>query len=268
MTWTFGAGTGDDITCTAASTFASNAFCSFVSGWFYPTTLTSGRFYCSAGNVIGISVDSTTDQLRIFTDNTTDAQYTCDPNITINKWWHISALFSCANATPTGAVKVWVGDTENAPTEVAVTQAVAPVGNFTGAGGRTVGNRGTGTVAFQGDIGCITYVTANTAASLVGPFHASVSGSLSQSEADLCLQKWVIPLWLGRPRVYTHGVISGAYSVVHIPMNIGGVAYQFTDDATASSILTLTTNGATYTNNAPPREPPEAWILQNPSRAA
>lgn len=265
MSYTFGGATSDDISFTASMAAGGTGQYQIAVGWFYPTTLTSGRFLWSAGNVHGLSHNSTTDQLRYFTDNTTDGEWTADPDLVINKWWYVGWMGAQFNTGPTGAARCWVGDAETPPTEFATTAAVAPVGNFTSSSNRTIGNRGTGTVAFQGDIGWMSFISLN-GNGITNGFTTATTGAIADSEAAFCLERWIKPLWLGRPEInrLSWAAYSNTFNIVHCPLMNGAAVYQWSHDKTAPSIIIPTVNGATFTHNSPPRAPPENWPLMMP----
>ncbi len=266
MSYTLGGTTGDDITVAAATVAGADNNHQLMCGWWYPTTLTAGKGYGSFGNLTGMYIDSTTSQLRFKTDNTTDGEWTAPGGITTNTWWFIAWLSATENTGPATGHRCWVGDAMNPPAEITVTQAVAPVGNFTGNSNRTAGNIGTGTVAFQGDIGWVYFGNTNTQ-SIMSPWNVGTSGSIAQSEADYCLQKWLIPLWLGRPPTdvgWSGDGTAATINMVYMPMDGSRVVYRRTHDGAATSLVVeATVNGATYSANECPRRPPATWMQQN-----
>lgn len=261
MSYTFGGATADDIVVTSGLAAGGNGTAALFAGWWYPTTLTATRGYCSSGNVYGMEVDSATDELRFRTDNTTDGQWTTTgADITVNKWWFIAFLSTQNNTGPAAAFRCWVGTAENAPTEVTVTSAVAPIGNFTGNANRFVGNKGTGTLAFQGDVGWMT--TIGSSAGGTSGLNIGTAGAIADSEAEITLNKWVIPLWLGRPVLWPTGNSTLLFNAVHFPLGNGGVVYHFSDDPADLNAIEPTINGATFSHNRPPTAPPESWMFQ------
>lgn len=196
MAVTFGGSTGDDVTITAILSMAT-ASTIIVAGWWYPTTLTAGRGLWSVGNVAGCKIHSTTSEVQLITDNTTDGLTTTSGlGLVTNTWQFLAFLGTFDNTGPASAWRVWKGNS-SAPVEIGTTATVAPVGNFTGNATWYIGNLGTGIVAFQGDIAGFTYMHgagSGATASLLAP---TVSGALSQDDADLVLRDIVTPLWLG-----------------------------------------------------------------------
>lgn len=263
MSYTFGAGTGDDITATASNAVNANLNACLTVGWWYPTTLTATRGYFSAGNVYGMEVDTTTSELRLRTDNTTDGQWaTAGAGITINNWWYIAHIASTTNTGPAAAHRVWVGSASDPPAEVTVSVSVAPSGNFTSSAIRYAGNKGTGTLAFQGDVGWMSQVSSNGAAPQM--FGIAAAGTISNAEADLIKAQWVIPLWLGRPNLQqaVQMPATSGFSVIHFPLNTGLVCYHYGHDPAIFANPAVTINGATFSSNFPPRAPPENWPVQ------
>lgn len=255
MSYTFGAATADDITLTAGSSTGGNGIEGFVCGWWYPTTLTATRGYWSAGNTFGAEVDTTTSEIRLRTDNTTDGQWTTSGlGITTNKWWFLAFLYTCTNTGPAAAWRVWVGDELNRPVVQTPAVAVAAAGNFTGSTSRTVGNKGTGTLAFQGDIGWFLSLSIAGSSVTKSPFGISANGVLGADQEQRTESRFVMPLWGGQFPIanFAAGSTTLAFSAVHLPLDQpGNTGYQWSSSTTLGP-LALTTNGATYTSNAPP----------------
>lgn len=261
MAYTFGAGTGDDINLTTAATMLGNSRFTFVCGWWLPTTLTSTRGLWSAGNTARIIVDTTTSQLRLVTDNTTDGIWTAPAGMATNVWSFIAVLGSFTNTGPAAAWRVWVGNWPNAPSEITVTQSTAPVGNFTASSAFTIGNVGTGTVAWQGDIDEIYWYNAATQAR--GLVEAAALGAITQAEADFVFQRWVLPLWLGAgwggcptglPTFWQQD--ANAHQFGYIPLGIQRVGYTYDTNTAVQAYTALTVNGATLSQNRCPRPAP------------
>ena len=74
MAYTFGGATTDDITFASAITIGANSRAALICGWWYPTTLTATRKLWSANStgIVGAEIDTTTSELRLRSDNTTD----------------------------------------------------------------------------------------------------------------------------------------------------------------------------------------------------
>lgn len=253
MAYTFGGATGDDITLTTTGSAGGSAQTVLACGWFYPTTLTATRGYWSCGNTFGAEVDTTTSELRMKTQNATTGGVwtTTGAGITTNKWWFIAWLFSCNNTGPTHAWRVWVGSIDAVPALVTVNNGTAPVGNFTGSTSRTVGNKGTGTLAFQGDIGWMTFI--NNGQNLPGPFNITSDGVFDVGTEGTTFANWVYPMWTGRMDIeffMTPIGTGSAPSLCHVPLN-GGLNAFNTGIATATT-LALTINTAVLTTNRPP----------------
>lgn len=266
MSYTFGAGNGDDINCPSSVNLGGDNTNGLVCGWFYPTTLTATRGYWSAGVTFGAEVDTTTSEIRMRTDNTTDGQWlTSGAGITTNKWWFIAWLAATENTTVNGAWRVWVGDNDVRPTEVTVTNPTVRSGNYTSNGTVYAGNKGTGTLAFQGDIGWISFLTT-TVVGINTAFGIGTSGVISNGEAELTYNRWVLPLWMGRPDAMKFITATEAASFTVIHMNFENqMATRWSHGTTPSTAL-LTVNGATPSYNAPPTRPPVDWPNMYPLR--
>jgi len=199
MGWTFGAGTGDDASLNITSVGASGTI-AYGSCWVYPTTLTATRSICSVGAVWVVQIDTTTSELRLITDNTTDGQWTTTgAGLALNTWTFLAWIASPLNTGPVCAWRVWAGTLNTPPTELTVTNAVAPVGNFTGGTTLTWGNRGgSGTVAFQGQLeNCVFGAFNGTISDRLSPFTIAAAGTITQIEADFIRDRYVRPNWKG-----------------------------------------------------------------------
>lgn len=204
MSYTLGGATTDDIIINYAALGFSNMFVdnssTLILGWWYPTTLTATRGYWSILNTIGAEVDGTTSEIRMRTDNTTDGQWlTSGAGIVVNKWHFLAFLNAAENTTVAGAWRVWVGDAFTSPVEVTVTNPVVRSGNYVGGATFYLGNKGTGSLAFQGDIGWAACISQLTNVGINGALGIATSGVIDNAEADLVLNRWVRPFWLGRP---------------------------------------------------------------------
>lgn len=260
MAYTLGAGTGDDITWSASPTAFGSGSTQLVCGWWYPTTLTATRGLWSAGNTIGAEIDTTTDELRLRTDNTTDGQWTTTGvDLVVNEWRFIAFLNTNINTGPAAAWRVWAGGVASAPVECTVTNAVAAVGNFTGSSSFTLGNKGTGTLAFQGDVGDAGYIYTGTVGAAVNPFSIATAGTITNTEAGFVYQRFVLPFWLGKGwrcdgALRNHGSSGIALEYAYAcTTNLFQVRRSQTTNNTVFSGLAPTINGATWSQNGSPR---------------
>ncbi len=261
MSWTFGGGTGDDATLNITSIGASGTIF-FGSCWVYPTTLTATRAIWSIGNNWTIRIDATTDELRLISDNTTDGEWTtAGVDLATNTWKFLAWMGSPLNTGPTMAWRLWAGDLITPPTEVTITGAVTPVGNFTGATSLTWGNRGSGTVAFQGSLeNCVFGAFNGTISATLGPFPVAAAGTITQVEADFVRERYVLPIWQGN--LYPYEKATAGFP----PANAGLNWYVLRMDRTVQSLMefafraavgtpagSLTAlNGAVYSANRVP----------------
>lgn len=255
MAVTFGGGTGDDINLAGASTIA-NLTTLVVAGWWYPTTLTAGNGLWSVGNVAGCKIHTTTSELQLITDNTTDGLITTSGlGLVTNTWQFLAFLGSFTNTGPAEAWRVWKGNS-TAPVEIGTVVTTAPVGNFTGNATWYIGNLGTGTVAFQGDIASVVFI--HGAGMLLS---GTTTGTLSQDDADLVLRDSVWPLWLGDIAKMETADSSRPHFFMELA-NSTQAAYgrpNATDPTWAAGA-----NGATVSANGNPRPPISrpAWPLR------
>lgn len=256
MAYSFGAATSDDINFTTASSGGNSTLC-LAAGWFYPTTLTATRGLFSYGNVCGVAIDTTTSELRLKTDNTTDGQWTTSGvGLVVNQWSFIAFMLTCSNTGPTAAWRVWSGTVETPPVEITVTQVVAPAGNFTGGTAFTVGNIGTGTLAFQGDIGPVITCHPPVNNTTTGFLQNAAAGAITQGEADDAYRKVVLPFWNGEPmpfRVRQYGLQTGSTMGAFLNLDLTlPVTQEIVSGLTLVSRFP-TINGATPSNNRAPR---------------
>ena len=268
MAYTFGANTGDDISFTGQLAAAANNGGTVVAGWGYPTTLTATRKSGGAGTVVGAEGDTTTSEIRMRPDNTTDGQWlTSGAGITIDKWWFIAGLAATENTTVAGAWRVWVGDAVTPPQEVTVTNPTARSGNYTGSSSWCLGNAGSaGTASWQGDIGWVVGATTN-AVGIANPLGVITSGTLSNDDADRVYRRWVLPLWAGTPNADLIAAWSyaAAYALWHVPLDspTAPVFQEISVTSTGTNMgrRAVTVSGATWTDHAPPRRLRADWPL-------
>lgn len=255
MPYVFGGATADDITWDNATTMGANNRACFVCGWWKPTTLTATRGLWSAGDTFGAEIDSTTDELRLRTDNTTDGQWTTTGvDLATNTWKFIAFLNTCTNTGPAAAWRVWAGGETSPPVEVTVTGAVSPSGNFVGNATGYVGNKGTGTLAFQGSVE--NFVMMSTASTRL--FSLAAHGTISNDEAAANYRNLVIPYWLGDHttalRIAGGAEFGGQVNVRYVPL--AGPLFnvvQGPTSAVTSPGIVPTVNGATVTQERSPR---------------
>lgn len=272
MAYTFGGATGDDINWAHTQTAGASAIATLVMGWWYPTTLTATRGLWSAGGIFGAEVAATTSEVILRTDNTTDGQWTTTgAGLTVNQWTFLAFLNSCNNSGPAAAWRVWSGTASTPPTECTVTQNTAPVGNFVGASGLTIGNKGnTGTVAWQGAIDQVIVITCSHVVTTLALLPLATAGTFTQLEADYIAQRFVVPYWSsGNIPLHQLGPNNdGAARAVDVTcLNLDEAipfGRRWLRNTTTSVEVTLTVNGATASRNAAPRrtsQPPFVSLL-------
>lgn len=257
MAYTFGAGTGDDITWTMNGNILGNTFTTFVCGWWYPTTLTATRGLWSNSTLIGAEIDTTTTQIRLRTGNTTGGVWTTsDAGLATNKWSFLAFANIATNTGPVSSWRVWAGSLETPPSELTITNVTAPVGNFGAAATFYVGNMGTGTVAFQGDICEVTYYrcTAGIGAT-THPFGIAAYSAITNAEAAYIYETVVMPCWSGdvlpaRLRDPKNNLVEEAG---HWSGSGGSQVIRHTRSTTLFSNALPTINGATISLNGHPR---------------
>lgn len=199
MSYTFGGATGDDVNWTSGANFGTRPSVGLFTGWFMPTTLTSGRVLFAWGTVARIAIDTTTTQLRLTNDNnTTDGVFTTsNAGLAVNKWSFIAVLMNWGSA---GEIQfsVWAGSETDRPTKLTMTQVTAPSGNNVASTALCIGNAGSaGTVAFQGEIeNCwVMYDNSATTGNYIGGVVAD--GVTTATEEAVVESRFVLPLWNG-----------------------------------------------------------------------
>ncbi len=197
MSYTFGGTTGDDLTWTeSVSPWGATQRSGLIAGWWLPTTLTAGRGLWSVGTSHRAVIASTTSEVDLFFDRTTDTQHTTSGlNLVVGEWHFIAFLMNNFNTGPVTNWKVWRSIGTNIPTPVTVNQTAAGSGNATSSTIPTVGNVGaSGTVAFQGDIGRFDYFVGTAA----NAFLDNTNGSIGVDSERRAFEQVVLPIWAGQ----------------------------------------------------------------------
>lgn len=249
MTYVFGGATTDDANYTSGQTWGSTGAPLFAMGWWYPTTLTAARRYCGNGNQVGMRVDTTTSEIRLVMDHTTDGEWVSSgAGITTNKWWFIAFAMIAFNTGPADDAVLWVGDLENYPREVSLSVAVSPSGNVAGNTTIAVGNQGSaGSVAWQGNIADF-YSIATTNTSGAGtPFQQETNASFGVDSEDYIWKRYVLPFWRdGHPE---NTALRATTVVEHRQALHGGFGANFSPQlasATGAYLGAMTLNGLTW----------------------
>lgn len=264
MSYTCGAAATNDLAMVITQMGATATSC-LVAGWWKPTTLTATRGLWSAGNIFGAEIDTTTSELRLRTDNTTDGQWTTTGvGLTVNEWKFLAIANSCNNTGPAAAWVVWAGTNETIPQQVTVTQATAPNGNFTGSTAVVLGNKGTGSLAFQGQIGPAFF--ARNAADPLGAVPTATAGAFTQEEIDLMYNRIVLPVWSGEwcpPWLRQMRINNGNGSVMFCTsLDYAGPAeVDIQTGASGTPFGVITINGLTLSQERCPRPMPQQ-VLQ------
>lgn len=263
MAYSFVASTSSDITWTeSASNYGTSARSSLVCGWFYPTALTATRCLWGFGAVNRCEIATTTSEINLWLDRTTDSQHTTSGlGLAVNKWHFIAVLGSFFNTGVVTNYRVWRGVDAETPSLVTVNVTTGGAGNSTGSTTPTIGNAGAlGTVAFEGDIGRFDFVTAVTANALC----RNATGLISADDEFAIFTQLVIPIWQGRmPTFYGSGSETNN-GLTHTVVDLDNGAYGRTI-RNAGSIATmdrgLTVSGPTVSANRGPigQRGPVSW---------
>lgn len=257
MAYTLGGATTDDITYATGSSGGGDGNSEFLWGWWLPTTLTATRGLWSRGNTFGCEIDATTTSIRLRTDNTTDGQWTAPVGLTVGVPIFLAFLSTCTNTGPAAGWAVWTGTMDAHPAEVTVTQATAPVGNFTGSANFTIGNKGTASTAFQGDAKHIGYILNSFVGGSVArtnPFHIATAGTISTAERQLALERFVMPAWSGNHwwdrNPLDYGPAGFTLARFHSPLNLGAIAWMHSVSGATVMPIVPTINGAVPSENS------------------
>jgi hypothetical protein len=260
MSYTFGGATTDDIVATLNATAGADNRGGLIAGWWYPTTLTATRGLWSAGATFGAEIDTTTSELRLRTDNTTDGQWTTSGlGLVVNEWQFLAFLSATENTTVAGAWRVWRGTASQPPVIQTPSVAVSRSGNYTGNADLYAGNKGTGSLAFQGDIGWLVSILSASQPDIKQFPRLAASGVITDAEAAEVERRVVYPLWEGRPNAWEVDSPS-SYILSHYPLDqLGAPGFQVSTSLTTFD-LALTINGATWTENQPPVRLGRRWM--------
>ena len=206
MPLTFGAATSD-VASLVLTSFGNTGQAGLFTGWFYPTTLTAGRYLIAMGANstaanYGVKVGTTTSTLQLTSTTTTPGLWTATADTTlfpsgivVNQWHFIAGLVTMVTG-PTVAWRMWLGTESIAPTAMTIVQNTAPATGLVAAITTHVGNNGAGsTAAFQGAIGTLNVIFATASTNNIIPI--ATSGTISTDEQTLIEQTYINPLWLG-----------------------------------------------------------------------
>lgn len=260
MSYTFGGATGDDVTWSSTTTVGAASRVGFVAGWWKPTTLTAGRGLWSAGNVHGARVAASTSELELVVDNaTTDGVWsTTGVGLATGSWKFLAFLCNLAS-TPAVAWNVWVGDETTAPAQVTVTNTTGMSGALTGNATTYVGNLGTGTVAWQGEVeNVVVGVSSAGAGSAVNPFGIAAFGTTTTAEALAVEERFVRPIWQGEhDTARRSGFTSGGWDWSYLPFAgpLFAVERFICSSVSVNPRIAPTVNGATVSAERGPRPP-------------
>lgn len=197
----FGGGATDAVVLDTLTTMAADNRQHLVTGWWRPTTLTAGRYLISTGVAnSGVYCHSTTDELVLRVDRTTDSEFTTSGvDLAVDEWRFLAFLSAHENTGALDAWRVWAGGLDAPPVACTVTPSVTGSGNATGGTTLTLGNNAAGSVAWQGQIADVRYVVTSAATgNSAHLFLTQTSGAIANDEADYVYQRFVLPAWEGR----------------------------------------------------------------------
>lgn len=275
MPYTFGAANNNTINpvTTQANIFLGSS-ANLICMWFYPTSLTSGRYLwgyvdTNLANGNGVTIDTTTTRLRYVTSAGGVQILTGAENITINRWWFLAVFISKDSGTGADILRAWLGNETSPPIEMSVSVTSSAIASTALA--ISIGNGGSGSLSFIGDIGQTTFLSqriAGASATAGGIFPLASLSSIQQQEADFIYERWVKYFWLGQPRfnylMSPSKTITNNLDIVrsyYIPMN-GNHYYRYFSDSTTGSTTTTFTQitGAVLSDNREPNVITYNWL--------
>lgn len=257
MPYTWGAAISD--AATVLTSFGSTASAYLFTGWFYPTTLTAGRYYTSLGSNAatanyGIRVGTTTSTLQMASATGTPGLWTATADtilfpsgITTNNWWFIAVACSITT-TPAVAYRAWLGTVDIPPAPMTVVNNTAPAG-LNGSGNIIIGNTTGVAAAFQGDIATITYWQNNTS-TVTTPLGIATGGTITNDEATFLENTFLFPIWTGRtPAFQPREIATIGWIVSDLRSSVVSTAWG----ATTVARTTVVPTGATEAQTDQPR---------------
>lgn len=264
MPLTFGAATSNYSNIVTLS-FGTSGLAGLFTGWFYPTTLTAGRYLFSMGTNsttanFGVKVGTTTSTLQLSSATATPGLWTATADTTLfpsgivtNQWYFIAGLCSIVTG-PTVSWRMWIGTESTPPTPMTITQNTAPAGALA-TGTTYIGNNSNvGTASFQGDIGQIMFLYAT--GSTTSPLPIATAGTISADEALLIEQTYLLPVWLGNHPAHYGRDGATATEWVIVENRYGNNYLRQNLSATASTVISRTdgtTSGTTVASSEHPR---------------
>lgn len=232
----------------SASTYGATGKSNLICGWFYPTTLTAGRCLWGVGGTNRCAIATTTSEIDLFLDRTTDSQHTTSGlNLTVDEWKFIAVLGAFADLFTTTTYKVWAASGVDIPQLITVNQTSAGTGSSVSSTIVTVGNSSQAAASsFQGAIGRFDYIAATTNTALC----RGNSGTISSADEYFIYQQVVLPIWKRQyPPYFMTGTESNngiQHSIIDFDQRQAGTSQLVQTSRCGGTILT---NGRTGTPN-------------------
>jgi hypothetical protein len=138
---------------------------------------------------------------------------------------------------------------------VTVTNSVAPSGSYSGSNAFTLGNRGTGSVGYQGVVADVT-VQVSSAAGITEQFGVAATGTTTTAEEEHLYNRLVYPIWAGERNQSAVGPqTNNSSSIYRADLLVGDLARgRVTASATSRETL-MTYNGGGTSQERSPRQP-------------
>lgn len=196
----FGAAATDAVVLDTLTTLSEDNRSQLITGWWRPNALAAGRYLASLGAVdCGAYLHTTTDELVLRVNRSTDSQYTTTGvDLTVDEWRFLALLSAHETTGALDAWRVWAGDLATPPAACTVTLGTAGSGASIGGSILTLGNNNGGSVAWQGQIADVRYAVTSAPVGATHPFLVATSGVLADAEAEYVYQRFVLPAWEGR----------------------------------------------------------------------
>jgi len=256
-----GAATSDDVSVTIGGTIGGQTRYGLCAGWWCPTTLTATRKLWGAALIHGVEIDTTTSELRVRSDNTTDGQWTTSGvGLAVDKWTFVAYVNNYDTGT-TLAHRLWSGEIGSPPVSRTLTQAVAPSGAPTGSTNLAVGNAGSaGTLAFQGHADSFYWIASRqNGNATTHPLYFTAAATITAACEALLYERIIYPMWAGTyfplpsPGAYGSSTTSGEFGGLSLDTLDPAKRFMHTGAAALSPYVVTAWSGATVSARRGPR---------------
>lgn len=223
--------------------------CTLAAGWIRPATLTAGRNIFGEGSLVwGVKIHTTTSELRIMSDATTDGAYTTSGlGLTVGQWQWV-CIMCYIGTSSTMTVKCYTAIESGPMTEVTVVVTTAAVGSFGATAGTNPqnGNQGGGaSQAFEGEIEQFVWMSGLRNIIIL----SSALGTPSTADLEQNVRALVVPLWAGDQESIMRGGIDFSATTTQNPWRI---VCPFVDCNVATGSNSQNLGRIPHTQSTPP----------------